>query len=144
MCQCPPKNTGYLRSEEDKKQKLHYKRGKGYSFNFNDKMKMDEYKILNINFTEYKTYLSKKFENRKPYTLADPGTVTSFIPGTIIDVLVREGQEVREGDVVVILDAMKMQNRLKSHISGTVKRVNVKKGDRVPKGVVLIEVEQPA
>jgi len=48
---------------------------------------------------------------------------------------------VKEGDVVVILDAMKMQNRLKSHLEGIVKKVHVKKGDRVPKGAVLIEVE---
>jgi len=102
---------------------------------------MEEYKFLKIDDTLYKTRLNHKFLNRKKYQPVNPGAVTSFIPGTIIDVLVTEGQSVREGDVVVILDAMKMQNRLKSHLEGTVIKVNVKKGDRVPKGAVLIEVK---
>ncbi|HOM40453.1 MAG TPA: biotin/lipoyl-binding protein [Bacteroidales bacterium] len=102
---------------------------------------MEEYKLLKIDDTLYRTHLSGKFLNRKKYQPVNPGAVTSFIPGTIIDVFVKEGQNVKEGDVVVILDAMKMQNRLKSHLEGIVKKVHVKKGDRVPKGAVLIEVE---
>ncbi|MGQ9619429.1 MAG: acetyl-CoA carboxylase biotin carboxyl carrier protein subunit [Bacteroidales bacterium] len=88
---------------------------------------MEEYKILNIDFTEYKTHISRKFANWKLFKRTSPGAVTSFIPGTITDVFVREGQEVREGDVVAILDAMKMQNRLKSHCNGMVTKVYVKK-----------------
>jgi len=101
----------------------------------------EEFKVLNIDFTLYKTRLSKKFENRKPYQPLKPGSVTSFIPGTITAIFVKEGQEIKEGEVVLILDAMKMQNRLKSHISGKVKKINVKKGDRVAKGELLIEIE---
>jgi biotin carboxyl carrier protein len=47
---------------------------------------------------------------------------------------------VTEGDDIVILDAMKMKNRLKSHVSGKVTAVNVKPGDRVTKGMVLAEI----
>jgi biotin carboxyl carrier protein len=101
----------------------------------------DNIKSLNINSTLYKTRLSGKFENRKPYKPANPGLVSSFIPGTIVDVLVKTGQKVKKGDDLVILDAMKMQNRLKSAIDGKVKNINVIKGDKVSKGVVIVEIE---
>lgn len=103
--------------------------------------KIDEYRVLKVDFTEYKTRLSKKFLNRKPYQRINLRHITSFIPGTITDIVVKEGQDIYEGDVVVILDAMKMQNRLKSHISGRVKKINVNKGDRVAKGTILVEIE---
>ena len=99
-------------------------------------------KSLNINSTHYKTRLSKKYENRKPYMPANPGLVSSFIPGTIIDILVKVGQKVKKGDDLVILDAMKMQNRLKSAIDGKVINIGVSKGDKVSKGSVIIEVGQ--
>jgi len=98
-------------------------------------------KSLNINSTLYKTRLSKKFENRKSYSPAEPGLVVSFIPGTITEILVKTGQKVSKGDELVVLDAMKMQNRLKSPVDGTVTAINFKKGDRVSKGVVLVEVK---
>jgi biotin carboxyl carrier protein len=97
-------------------------------------------KSLNINSTFYKTRLSRKFENRKPYEPANPGLVSSFIPGTIIDILVKPGQVVKKGDELVILDAMKMQNRLKSAIDGKVKIIKVEKGARVSKGELLLEI----
>jgi biotin carboxyl carrier protein len=97
-------------------------------------------KSLNINSTFYKTWLSRKFVNRKPYEPANPGLVSSFIPGTIIDILVKPGQVVKKGDELIILDAMKMQNRLKSVIDGKVNIISVKKGDRVSKGELLLEI----
>ncbi|HVN57093.1 MAG TPA: acetyl-CoA carboxylase biotin carboxyl carrier protein subunit [Bacteroidales bacterium] len=100
----------------------------------------ENFKSLNINSTLYKTRLSRKFENRKPYSIADQGLVRSFIPGTITDVLVKEGQPVKKGDEIVVLDAMKMRNRLKSAIDGVVRKINVSRGDRVPKGACLVEI----
>jgi biotin carboxyl carrier protein len=95
---------------------------------------------LNIDHTQYTTRLSRRYLGRRAYTPPRPGRICSFIPGTVIEVLVRPGDKVTEGDDIVILDAMKMKNRLKSHISGKVAAVNVKPGDRVSKGVVLVEV----
>jgi biotin carboxyl carrier protein len=99
-------------------------------------------KSLNINSTHYKTRLSRKFENRNHYQPANPGLVSSFIPGTIIDILVKVGQKVKKGDDLVILDAMKMQNRLKSAIDGEVLNIGVTKGDKVSKGAVILEIGQ--
>ena len=63
------------------------------------------------------------------------------MPGLIIDVPVKEGQEVKEGDVLVVLESMKMQNELRSPKSGHVSRVNVKAGDNVEQRRTLLSVK---
>lgn len=97
--------------------------------------------VLKINFTNYTTRLSDKFRNRKLYTTPDPKIIVSFIPGSVLDILIKEGQNVKKGDDLMILDAMKMQNRLKCLTDGTVKKIFVNKGDKVSKGSVLIEMK---
>jgi biotin carboxyl carrier protein len=97
--------------------------------------------VLNIDTRLYKTRISSRFANRKPYKPIDPHMILSFIPGTVLDILVKPGQRVRKGDGLMLLDSMKMQNKLKSTMDGKVKTILVKKGDRVSKGMVLIEVE---
>lgn len=96
---------------------------------------------LNIDTSLYKTRISSKFENRKAYQPANPRLILSFIPGTVLDIMIIEGQDVKKGDVLMILDAMKMQNKLKCHMNGKVKSIEVKKGDKVSKGTVLLELE---
>jgi biotin carboxyl carrier protein len=96
---------------------------------------------LNIDTSLYQTRISKKFKNRKPYQPKDPKIILSFIPGTIIEIFVTAGREVRKGDDLMILDAMKMQNKLKCIMDGKVKSIAVKKGDKVSKGTVLLELE---
>jgi biotin carboxyl carrier protein len=105
------------------------------------KNKVVNFGELNINTTLYKTRISSKFENRKQYKPADPHIILSFIPGTVIDIFIEIGQEVRKGDLLMILDAMKMKNRLKSNMDGRVKSIFVKEGDKVSKGTVLLEIE---
>jgi biotin carboxyl carrier protein len=101
----------------------------------------DKTGFLNINTTLYQTRISTKFENRKQYKPADPKIILSFIPGTVLDIYVKAGDEVKKGEVLMILDAMKMQNKLKCPIDGKVKLITVKKSDKVSKGTVLIELE---
>ena len=67
--------------------------------------------------------------------------LTAFIPGTIVDVKVKVGQEVKQGDVLVILDAMKMHNRIIAPVDSKVKEVNVKPGERACKGFVMVVLE---
>jgi biotin carboxyl carrier protein len=96
---------------------------------------------LNFPMGSYKTRLSARFKNRKPYQPVNPMNIISFIPGTIMEILVKTGQKVEKGDDLIILEAMKMQNRLKSHVKGKIKKICIRKGDKVPKGTLLIEIE---
>ena len=76
---------------------------------------------------------------------ADASSMVSIeapMPGTIIDIMVEEGAEVKEGEPIIILEAMKMQNEINSHITGIVKAVSVKKNETVMKDDVLIEIKK--
>jgi biotin carboxyl carrier protein len=69
------------------------------------------------------------------------GRIKPPMPGKIVEVKVKEGQEVKEGDVLCVLEAMKMQNDLKSPMDGKVARINVQDGTNVEATTVLIELE---
>jgi biotin carboxyl carrier protein len=62
------------------------------------------------------------------------------MPGLIVTVPVSEGQTVDKGDILVVLESMKMQNQLKSPRPGKVSRVQVKPGDRVEQRDTLLSV----
>ena len=64
--------------------------------------------------------------------------VTAPIPGVIQEVNVKEGQAVKKGDVLFVLEAMKMKNNIVAKTAGTVASVNVAKGDTVTHGQVLL------
>lgn len=78
--------------------------------------------------------------SRRPRA-TDPGHVTTSMPGTIIDVLVKEGDKVQAGDAVLVTEAMKMETEIQAPIAGTVKAVHVIKGDSVNPDETLIEIE---
>ncbi|MCX2431865.1 acetyl-CoA carboxylase biotin carboxyl carrier protein subunit [Pedobacter sp. GR22-10] len=61
------------------------------------------------------------------------------MPGMVLKVLVNAGDEVKKGDNLLILEAMKMENILKSTTDGTVSKVLVKQGDKVEKNQILIQ-----
>lgn len=68
-------------------------------------------------------------------------SVGAPMPGKIIEVLAEEGAIVKNGEAIVILEAMKMQNEICSPISGKVKKIHVKAEDTVNKDDLLIEIE---
>ena len=63
------------------------------------------------------------------------------MPGLILSVNVSEGQKVKEGDILIILEAMKMENTLTSPNDGIIKSISAKNGNTVEKGEILIELE---
>lgn len=61
--------------------------------------------------------------------------------GTIVKVAVEEGQEVKEGELIVVLEAMKMEQPLNAHRSGTVKGLNATVGSSVTSGALICEIK---
>ncbi|TFH78441.1 acetyl/propionyl/methylcrotonyl-CoA carboxylase subunit alpha [Pseudomonas kribbensis] len=74
-------------------------------------------------------------------TSVSTGTLKAPMDGAIIDVLVSEGSPVSKGQLLVVLEAMKMEHPLKAGIDGVLKRVQVKVGDQVKNRQVLLQVE---
>ena len=67
--------------------------------------------------------------------------ITAPLPGTIFKVIVKEGDMVKKGDAVLIMEAMKMENNVLAEKEGVVKKIQVKEGDSVLQGDLLIEIE---
>ncbi len=63
------------------------------------------------------------------------------MPGLVLSIAVTEGQEVKEGEKVLILEAMKMENSIMIHANAKIKKIKVKPGDAVDKNQVLVELE---
>jgi biotin carboxyl carrier protein len=91
---------------------------------------------------KYKTRLTKKYINRKPWVEPNECEIISYIPGTIVKLFVTEGQQVKKGEMVLMLEAMKMQNRIEVPFDGKIKKINVKEGEKIPKNRVMIELEK--
>ena len=62
------------------------------------------------------------------------------LPGTIVEVMVQPGDEIQEGQAIVILEAMKMENEIQTEYSGKVISVNVAEGDKVCIGAELVTI----
>lgn len=96
---------------------------------------------FNVDYTEYKTCLTRKYSTRKPYHPANPKKVLSFIPGTIKKIYVKEGDKIKAGDKLLILEAMKMKNDILSTINGKVKKIHIKQDENVSNKQLLIELQ---
>ena len=83
-----------------------------------------------------KRYLEQQGDSSSSVSIEAP------MPGKIVDILVEEGGEVKEGEPIIILEAMKMQNEITSHVTGIVQSISVKKNDSVMKDDVLIEIKR--
>ncbi|MDH6304081.1 biotin carboxyl carrier protein [Parabacteroides sp. PF5-5] len=90
---------------------------------------------------KYKTLLTNKYKNRPIWHKPCAGEVISNLPGTIVDIEVKKGQEVKEGDLLLILEAMKMLNRVVSPVSGIVEDIYVQKGDKISKDHLMIKID---
>jgi biotin carboxyl carrier protein len=96
------------------------------------------FQTLQIEDVKYKTRLTKKYQNRKPYLPVDPKKVFSFIPGTIKKVYPRKGNKVKAGDKLIDLEAMKMLNTIFANENNTIAEIYVKEGDLVSKNHLLL------
>ncbi len=72
---------------------------------------------------------------------AAPGTVTAPLPGRVLEVRVNEGDTIKSGDVLLVLEAMKMANEIRAPQGGTIGTVHVQAGTTVEKGQPMISIK---
>jgi biotin carboxyl carrier protein len=92
---------------------------------------------------EFELFDERKALLKKSAALGAEGVqeVKSSMPGKIVKVFVAEGDEVEQGQGLVVVEAMKMENEIKSPKAGVVKKVGVKEGEAVESGALLVVVE---
>ncbi len=121
------KNKKYLAEIIEKNQNKYtvLLNGVSYSFSIESPISYKRKKYLEKNKTRNKTE-----------------AVTAPMPGKIIELLVEENAGIKEGEPILILEAMKMQNEINSPFSGRIKRIFIKQNDSVAKDDVLLEIEK--
>ena len=97
--------------------------------------------LVNVNGTEYAITVEELAEGAEmPKAAPAPASgenINAPMPGTILSVNVQNGQSVKEGDVLMILEAMKMENEILAPCAGTVSGLSVTKGATVETGALL-------
>ena len=95
-------------------------------------------KILNVNrvFNVYRGFLPSGLSG------GSAGELLTKMPGKVVKVSVSEGERVKKGQQLLILEAMKMENEIKSNMDGVIKNIHVKEGDALQSGVLMIEIEE--
>jgi pyruvate/2-oxoglutarate dehydrogenase complex dihydrolipoamide acyltransferase (E2) component len=102
-----------------------------------------ELEIFSYEGTNYKTLLTDKFRKHKPYQPEDLTKITAQIPGTMLKILVREGQYINPSKCLFILEAMKMKNKVFASTSGRVSKIHISEGQIVTKNQLLLELGEP-
>ena len=76
----------------------------------------------------------------KPSATKGVGFVKAPLPGTILELKTKVGDEVKVGDILLVMEAMKMENNIKSDKAGKITSVKINNGDSVLEGDVLVEI----
>lgn len=97
--------------------------------------------VLQINGAVYRTLLTKKYRNKGKWEKANPKVMKAFIPGTIKEINTKEGTKVKEGEQLMILEAMKMENLVVAPFDGVIAKVYVNVGEIVPNRHILVEMK---
>lgn len=99
------------------------------------------YQTFVVNSAKYQTLTTKKFDQRKKWQKKDEKEICSLIPGSVIEILATPGQQMKSGEVILILAAMKMYTKVTMPFDGVIKTIEVEKGNRIPKGTVMARLE---
>ena len=100
-----------------------------------------EFKDLIIQGAVYKTTYSRKFEQRVKWEAPNNNLLYSFIPGKIIDIFVKPRQKVKEGETILLLEAMKMQNQVRMPFDGEIVHIHIKRDETIPKNYLMVEIK---
>lgn len=94
---------------------------------------------LHVEMGSYRTIIPDRFKNRKS-KIPPKSHIVAQIPGNIREIFVKEGQKIKEGEALLMLEAMKMNNILTSPMVGVVQSIKVETGNVVPKGHLLMTI----
>jgi len=103
--------------------------------------------LININGNDYEISIKDKYDlllQQMGISSKSSATINNFkapMPGLIREIITSAGAEVSRGDILLILEAMKMENALKSPRDGKIKKINITVGNAVEKGQILLEFE---
>lgn len=95
---------------------------------------------LLIDDTKYDTEVPERYVSKEKKEAVNKGDIRSIIPGVIVDIKVRKGEKVAAGDVVVVLEAMKMYNDIEAESDGAVAEILISEGDKVAKDQLMIRL----
>ena len=132
-------------THEDNKTELYLKRLAGKNYYSFDKKSWKKLAGLGANevlVSHSETY--KVFRGFKPSGLnkGGAGALITQMPGKVVKIYKREGDKVTKGETVLILEAMKMENEIKSGADGVVKSLNIKEGQALEAGFLMVEIEE--
>jgi len=111
--------------------------GNKFEINIGDSSQINKI-IPSVNQEKIKVHPEKLPQNNSP---ASRGDLKALMPGKIIEVLVSEGQKVKMGDPVLIMESMKMEQTIVATSTGTIERIEISKGDTVETGFVMMIIQ---
>ncbi|MCR4658831.1 MAG: biotin/lipoyl-binding protein [Bacteroidales bacterium] len=112
--------------------------GKDYTVTVDQEIKQHTKTLITTHAPRVSAAATGDVQKSSPATAGTK--VTTPLPGTILDVFVNVGDEVKAGQTVVLLEAMKMENNIEADVEGTITAVKVRKGDSVLEGDVLVVI----
>ena len=132
---------------ELKKGKFHILRNnRSYTAEIVDISTEEKSLTIKINNREYKLNVKDKYDELlhemgfDSMQMKKGGDIKAPMPGLVLNVMVSPGQQIKEGDAILVLEAMKMENVLKASSDGEVKKIIVKKGDKVEKNQLMVSL----
>jgi biotin carboxyl carrier protein len=132
-------------THEGKKTKLFIKNLAGRNYFSFDKIAWKKLPSLGVNeVLVSNSEMYKVYRGYKPSGLnkGGAGALITQMPGKVVKIMKKEGDKVSLGETVLILEAMKMENEIKSGADGIIKTINVKEGQALEAGFLMIEIEQ--
>lgn len=132
-------------THEGKKQTLKLKKLAGKTFYSFDGVAWKKLASLGVNETLVSnSEMYKVYRGYKPSGLnkGGAGALMTQMPGKVVKIMFNEGDKVAKGDTVLILEAMKMENEIKSGADGVIKSVNIKEGQALDTGFLMVEIEE--
>ncbi len=132
-------------THEGRKQTLKIKNLAGKRFYSFDGIAWKKLANLGVNETLVSnSEVYKVFRGYKPSGLnkGGAGALITQMPGKVVKLMFKEGDKISKGETVLILEAMKMENEIKSGAEGIIKSVNVKEGQALEAGFLMVEIEE--